>query len=204
MKNRKLIPFSFLPASWGLVGKSRETAEAEYYLTGEELERRLLEINYDQSEQSLIHRESLKLDLKYGKLTEYDYKVKLATLDTSSPQDADLKKLQVSLEYGKISVTEYDKAVAEIKKEPWVNVIRMGVDPEKATAGFIELDWNEHFVKMLSDNGYTGVSDEDIVNKWFNNVCRTVLMQEGADLDYGLQDLKKDGQIAQFRKNSKN
>ena len=26
------IPFGWLPASWGLKGKSRELAEAEYYL----------------------------------------------------------------------------------------------------------------------------------------------------------------------------
>ena len=51
----------------------------------------------------------------------------------------------------------------------------------------MELDWNDHFVKFLHENGYTGNNDEDIVNKWFNDVCRTVLVQEIADQDYGLQ-----------------
>ena len=64
----------------------------------------------------------------------------------------------------------------------------MGINPENAKAGFIELDWNDHFVAMLHDNGYTGTNDEDVVNKWFNDVCRTVLIQERADLDYGLQE----------------
>ena len=32
------IPFGWLPASWGLKGKSRELAEAEYYLSGYELD----------------------------------------------------------------------------------------------------------------------------------------------------------------------
>ena len=41
---------------------------------------------------------------------------------------------------------------------------------------------------MLHDNGYTGTHDEDVVNKWFHDVCRTVLLQERADLDYGLQE----------------
>ena len=45
-----------------------------------------------------------------------------------------------------------------------------------------------HFVKMLHNNGYTGQSDEDVVNKWSNDVCKTVLLQERADLDYGLQE----------------
>ena len=74
----------------------------------------------------------------------------------------------------------------------------MDVNPENAKAGYIELDWNDHFVKFLHENGYTGTSDEDVVNKWFNDVCRTVLIQEQADLDYGLQEerddvIKRDG-----------
>ena len=43
----------------------------------------------------------------------------------------------------------------------------MGIDPENAKAGFIELDWNDRLVAMLHDNGYTGTHDEDVVNKWF-------------------------------------
>ena len=52
----------------------------------------------------------------------------------------------------------------------------------------MELDWNDHFVKFLHANNYTGESDEAVVNKWFNDVCRTVLVQEMADQDYGLQE----------------
>ena len=36
-------------------------------------------------------------------------------------------------------------------------------------------------VAMLQDKGYTGESDESVVNKWFNDVCRTVLLQEIED-----------------------
>ena len=43
---------------------------------------------------------------------------------------------------------------------------------------------------MLQNGGITGTSDDDVVNKWFNGVCRTVLLQEGADLDYGLESPK--------------
>ena len=31
-------------------------------------------------------------------------------------------------------------------------------------------------------------SDESVVNKWFNDVCRTVLLQEMEDQDYGLEN----------------
>ena len=42
---------------------------------------------------------------------------------------------------------------------------------------------------MLQTNGYTGKSDDDIVNSWFNDLCRTILQQEMADMDFGMQDM---------------
>ena len=72
-------------------------------------------------------------------------------------------------------------------KRPYVNVLQMDVDPINPKKGFVELDFNDFFVKMLSENGYTGNSDEDIVNAWFNDLCRTILQQELADMDFGLE-----------------
>lgn len=187
MKKKRLIPFNLLPASWGLVGKTRAIAEAEYYYTGEDLERALVPIQYpDPADAQLATREVLRIDHKYGKLSEYDYQDHLITLDAASPEDADLRRLKLKLDHGKMSVTEYDRSVADIKAEPWVNIVKMELNEKNATAGYVELDWNDHFIRMLSDSGYVGRSDEDIVNKWFNDVCKTVLIQEKADLDYGL------------------
>ena len=45
---------------------------------------------------------------------------------------------------------------------------------------------------MLQNKGITGTSDEDVVNKWFNAVCRTVLLNEQADRDYGMQSGERD------------
>ena len=87
-----------------------------------------------------------------------------------------------------VCLNKSDKEIATEKNEPYVNILGMTLDPKDISNGAIELDWNEHFVKFLHDNGYTGTSDEDVVNKWFNDVCRTVLIQEQADLDYGLQE----------------
>ena len=42
-------------------------------------------------------------------------------------------------------------------------------------------------LKCCKTNGYTGNSDEDIVNSWFNDLCRTILQQELADMDFGLE-----------------
>ena len=158
MSKKSKLPFSMMPASWGLKGKSRAIAEAEYYYEGEELEELLAEINAE------------------------------------SDEDKELAKLEVQVKNGKIGQYEFDKKVAELKKEPYVNVLKLDVNPENAKAGYMELDWNDHFVKFLHENGYTGESDEAVVNKWFNDVCRTVLVQEMADQDYGLQEEGMEGQ----------
>ena len=91
---------------------------------------------------------------------------------------------------------KFDKEEATEKKEPWVNVIKMGIDPENVVQGYFELDWNDEFVQYLMVQGIAGDSDEDVVNKWFNAVCRTVLLQENADLDYGLQQGRQDVLVA--------
>jgi len=151
MTKKTKLPFGMMPASWGLSGKTRAVAEAEYYYEGEELEEILAELNAD------------------------------------SDDDKEIAKLEVQLKNGKLGQSEFDKKVAEIKDEPWVNVLKLDVNPENAKAGYMELDWNDNFVKFLHDNGYEGKDDEAIVNKWFNDVCRTVLIQEIADQDYGMQ-----------------
>ena len=47
MAKKTKLPFSMMPASWGLKGKTRAIAEAEYYYEGEELEEVLAELGAD-------------------------------------------------------------------------------------------------------------------------------------------------------------
>lgn len=124
---------------------------------------------------------------------EYYYKPgidldkRLAEIEFDDEKDVKLAHLEIELKHEKISETQYEKSCAEVKQEPYVNVIKMGVNDENVAQGYFELDWNDEFIKMLQNAGLEGRSDEEIVNKWFNAVCRTVLIQEKADLDYGLQ-----------------
>jgi len=77
------------------------------------------------------------------------------------------------------------KARATAAGEPWVNVLGIEVDPENPGAGAFELDWNDIFVARLIKSGYQGKTDQDIVDNWFQDVCRHVVMetyqQEQAD-----------------------
>lgn len=72
------------------------------------------------------------------------------------------------------------KQLATEANEPYVAVLRMDVDPENLHQGAFELDWNEIFVARLVKAGYMmkkDDSDSDIVDRWFQNVCRHVVME---------------------------
>jgi hypothetical protein len=69
------------------------------------------------------------------------------------------------------------------KKEPWVGVLNTHVNKENVRNGFFELDWNDHFVLKLKQEGYgvDGDKDEEIVDRWFRELCANVVV----DGDYG-------------------
>ncbi len=74
------------------------------------------------------------------------------------------------------------KELATERKEPWIAVLETHVNKENVRNGFFELDWNEYFVLQLRSAGYTGATDEEIVDQWFNELCRNVGSEEGVDM----------------------
>ena len=73
-----------------------------------------------------------------------------------------------------------EKEIATEKGEPWVAILSMDIDPENLHQGAFELDWNDKFVANLVRAGYQGRPDDkdsDIVDRWFQNVCRHVVME---------------------------
>ena len=73
-----------------------------------------------------------------------------------------------------------EKEIATEKGEPWVGILSMDIDPENMHQGAFELDWNEKFVANLVRAGYQGKPDDtdaEIVDRWFQNICRHVVME---------------------------
>ena len=73
-----------------------------------------------------------------------------------------------------------EKEIATEKNEPYVAMVRMDIDPDNLHQGAFELDWNEIFVARLVKAGYMMKPDDvdaDIVDRWFQNVCRHVVME---------------------------
>ena len=101
-------------------------------------------------------------------------------------------KKQKEAEKYKVDAAPLDpKEAATAKKEPWVAVLQTHVNPESPKNGFFELDWNEYFVLMLRNNGYTGVTEEEIVDQWFSDLCREV----GSDENVPGMDRRGSGYI---------
>lgn len=114
--------------------------------------------------------------------------------------EADLKKANDELEAAKIKKLEAEKAASLAReqeelaklspkdratklKEAWVGVINTHVNKDNVRNGFFELDWNDHFVLKLKQEGYglEGDREEEIVDRWFRELCANVVV----DGDYG-------------------
>jgi hypothetical protein len=93
--------------------------------------------------------------------------------------EEEAKKSAEEAELAKLSPKER----ANRKKESWVGVLETHVNKDNVRNGFFELDWNDHFVLKLKQEGYgaDGDLDEEIVDRWFRELCANVVI----DGDFG-------------------
>lgn len=79
------------------------------------------------------------------------------------------------------------KEKATSKGEPWVSVLETHINKENIRNGFFELDWNEEFIVELKKSGYgfDGDATEEIVDRWFRDIVRNMLADEGLDTSRG-------------------
>ena len=75
------------------------------------------------------------------------------------------------------------KELANKKGEPWVAVLDTKVNIDNPRNGFFELDWNEQFIAQLKISGYgfDGDPEEEIVDRWFRDLARNMLGEDGLD-----------------------
>jgi len=76
---------------------------------------------------------------------------------------------------------EQEKEAATKAGEPWVAVLDTQVNPDNIKNGFFELDWNNEFIEKLLDAGYSGETNEQIVDAWFRTIVTQMLEEEGLD-----------------------
>lgn len=178
------IPFKYLPASWGLKGKSRQIAEAEYTLSGYDLAVELAKIEHG-IDTANFTKAVIKLDLQHGRIDQYLADLRLSEIDNAdNPNAKDLAKLDLDLKYERIGQSEYDRKRADLLNEPYMAMPKISWDPSDPSKTFFELDYNPAFVEYLQENGYAGNEDE-IISRWLNDVCNSILTEmEPIDNDF--------------------
>jgi hypothetical protein len=73
-----------------------------------------------------------------------------------------------------------DKEKANTEGLPYVNILKMEIDPYDINSGAFELDYNDKFVLNLIRAGYKMRDDDSdtiIVDRWFQTVCRNVALE---------------------------
>ena len=96
-----------------------------------------------------------------------------------------LDKLKAAMGFKKKPETEKPKAkakktpkeIATAKGEAYVAVLGMDVDADDINNGAFELDWNDKFITNLVRAGFKGKDDAAMVDQWFQDVCRNVVME---------------------------
>jgi hypothetical protein len=170
------IPFGWLPGHWGLKGKTRLRAQAEHELSGMALDMRLAEIDHDQDPDQLALAQ-LDIKLRHKLIDAYDHDVASAQIRMKSDPFLEEVLLNLELKHNRISQHTHDRKLADLRSEPWVNMPDIKWDPQDPSRSYFELDYNDHFITFLKSHNYTGASDDQIVEKWLTDVCRSVAVE---------------------------
>jgi hypothetical protein len=98
---------------------------------------------------------------------------------------AEAETAQAQAVEAQAKLTPKERATA--KGEPWVSVLDTHVNKDNIKNGFFELDWNDLFIVQLKQAGYgfDGDPDEEIVDRWFRDIVRNMLEEEGMDTTRG-------------------
>lgn len=192
---KKLIPFKYLPASWGLKGKSYTRAKLEYELSGIELAIKLAELDFNGK---TLSQKLLEIDKEFNVIDEETFERDYRKLEATTDLDKQLIDLEVDLKFKKIIDKEYAKKRSTLMNEPWVDIL--GLDMKK---GAFDLDWNDQFVDELRQKGYQGMNSVAIVQNWFDTLCSQIAIESGilgvnADDEPIIKNTKLDGGFTEY------
>jgi hypothetical protein len=71
-----------------------------------------------------------------------------------------------------------EKDTATKNHEPYIKIIETNIDKNNPSQGYFELDWNNYFINDLKKAGYSGESEEEIVEKWFKQLCKNIIEED--------------------------
>lgn len=204
---KRIIPFGLWPSAWGLKGKTRRRAEAEYYSDGYELDCRVALIDFDDNKE--LRQALAKVDLKHEKITESKFAVIMAQIEydfepidlneqfiiEAKYENGDISEKQhdyaiaemrddegtwlgVKHKHGEITTNEFGKGMATLRGEPWVSYEEIEIDKKTGNLTSFELDWNKHFIDVIKAEGHVAGSDEGCVDLWLTQMSRNIALEE--------------------------
>jgi hypothetical protein len=121
---------------------------------------------------------------------ETEANLKAAADATKIAQDATAAAERATQAEEQSKLTAKERATR--KEEPYVAVLNTHVNKDNVRNGFFELDWNDHFVLKLKQEGYgyDGDKDEEIVDRWFRELCANVVVDENLpEVNTGVIDI---------------
>jgi len=122
---------------------------------------------------------------------ETEASLKAAAEATKIAQDATTAAERATQAEEQSKLTAKERATR--KEEPYVAVLNTHVNKDNVRNGFFELDWNDHFVLKLKQEGYgyDGDKDEEIVDRWFRELCANVVVDENLpEVNTGVIDIQ--------------
>jgi hypothetical protein len=94
------------------------------------------------------------------------------------------------------------KEIATNNNEPYVAITSVEVDPSNINSGSFELDFNDKFVINLIKAGYKlreTDTDVDIVDRWFQTVCRNIALEVYEQQDADPKNREADLRVVRSR-----
>lgn len=150
-----------------------------------ESELRKLNKRYPYKENKEYRQLIVDLDYRYGKIDEYTKCMKLIEVEFEKDEkEKELRILELDKEYGKVDELEYEKKLNDINKNPWAKIHFNYDEKTDPTNMQTEVVYNEYFIKKLQNMGYSGDSEDDIVEAWLTQVFASNV----SSTDFGLTD----------------
>lgn len=159
-KRKPLIPFKWLPASWGLKGKPFEIAKANYELDGEDLERVLIQINYGEEPQ-VVREQTAKMLHRLGKIDDRGLDQELAEAEYGTGKVPPAEQLALDLTHGVLSQYDYEVKMAALK-HPDIESLNHKVAMLEIDYNHDKIDRNtfEKTVANLRNEPWVGIIDQ--------------------------------------------
>jgi hypothetical protein len=131
-----------------------------------------------------------------GIFSQPEPKVEIATTEIpsaliSQEQHSEPKKIKKKTTRPKVKKKPVEVPPEINNPKPDVKILKFDFDPANPKMGSLELDWNKEFIKLLIDHGYRGSSDEELVDKWLNDVCRNIALNSSEMLQDNVRYIQR-------------